>query len=283
VAGGDVHILVAGKDCRAAAEAAAQVEGVAKVLLADDPAYDHGLAENWAPLIVKLASGYSHVLAPATTSGKNLMPRVAALLDVMQISDISGVEAADTFVRPIYAGNGLARVQALDAIKVVTVRGAAFDGAADGAASAPIVAVAHVPGVTPSRFVGEELTRSERPELTAARVIVSGGRGMGNGENFQLLDALADKLGAAVGASRAAVDAGFVPNDYQVGQTGKIVAPELYIAVGISGAIQHLAGMKDSKLIVAVNKDPEAPIFSVADYGLVADLFQAVPELTAAL
>jgi electron transfer flavoprotein alpha subunit len=223
------------------------------------------------------------VLAGATASGKNVMPRLAGLLDVAQVSDIVAVVAADTFVRPIYAGNGLARVQALDAIKVVTVRGAAFDGAADGAASAPIVAVAHVPGVTPSRFVGEELTRSERPELTAARVIVSGGRGMGNGENFQLLDALADKLGAAVGASRAAVDAGFVPNDYQVGQTGKIVAPELYIAVGISGAIQHLAGMKDSKLIVAVNKDPEAPIFSVADYGLVADLFQAVPELTAAL
>jgi electron transfer flavoprotein alpha subunit len=281
--GGDVHVLVAGNACAAAAACAARIEGVAQVLLADAPAYEHTLAEALAELAAGLARDYGHVLAGATASGKNVMPRLAGLLDVAQVSDIVAVVAADTFVRPIYAGNGLARVQALDAIKVVTVRGAAFDGAADGAASAPIVAVAHVPGVTPSRFVGEELTRSERPELTAARVIVSGGRGMGNGENFQLLDALADKLGAAVGASRAAVDAGFVPNDYQVGQTGKIVAPELYIAVGISGAIQHLAGMKDSKLIVAVNKDPEAPIFSVADYGLVADLFQAVPELTAAL
>ncbi|MFL6625888.1 MAG: electron transfer flavoprotein subunit alpha/FixB family protein [Burkholderiaceae bacterium] len=281
--GGDVHVLVAGHACAAAAARAARIAGVSQVLLADAPAYEHALAEALAELAAGLAPDYGHLLAGATASGKNVMPRLAGLLDVAQVSDITAVLAPDTFVRPIYAGNGLATVQALDAVKVVTVRGAAFDGAPDGAASAPVVAVAQVPDRLPARFVAQELTRSERPELTAARVIVSGGRGMGNGENFQLLDALADKLGAAVGASRAAVDAGFVPNDYQVGQTGKIVAPELYIAVGISGAIQHLAGMKDSKLIVAVNKDPEAPIFSVADYGLVADLFQAVPELTAAL
>ena len=278
-AGGDVHILVAGKDCRPVAEAAAQVAGVAKVLLADDAAYDHGIAENWAPLIVKLAANYSHVLAPATTSGKNVMPRVAALLDVMQISDISAVENADTFVRPIYAGNALATVQSKDKIKIITVRGTAFAPAAATGGSAAIEAVekAEAPGTT--EFVRAELSKSERPELTSARVIISGGRGMQSGDNFHLLEKVADKLGAAVGASRAAVDAGFVPNDYQVGQTGKIVAPELYIAVGISGAIQHLAGMKDSKVIVAINKDEEAPIFQIADYGLVGDLFKVLPEL----
>jgi electron transfer flavoprotein alpha subunit len=278
-AGGDVHMLVAGTGCRPAAEAAAQVAGVAKVLLADDPAFDHGLAENWAPLLVKLAPSYSHVLAAATTFGKNLMPRVAALLDVMQISDISAVEGPDTFVRPIYAGNALATVQSKDPIKIITVRGTAFPPAESSGGSASIenVEKPEVPGIT--EFKGAELSKSERPELTSARVIVSGGRGMQSGDNFPLLEKVADKLGAAVGASRAAVDAGFVPNDYQVGQTGKIVAPELYIAVGISGAIQHLAGMKDSKVIVAINKDEEAPIFQVADYGLVADLYQALPEL----
>ena len=281
--GGEVHVLVAGHVCEAAAARAARIAGVSKVLVADAPAYAHALAEPLADLVAVLARDYGHVLAGATAIGKNFMPRLAGLLDVAQVSDITAVLAPDTFVRPIYAGNGLATVQALDAVKVVTVRGAAFDGAPDGTTSSPIAPVPQGPGGTASRFVGQQLTRSERPELTAARVIVSGGRGMGNGENFHLLDALADKLGAAVGASRAAVDAGFVPNDYQVGQTGKIVAPELYIAVGISGAIQHLAGMKDSKLIVAVNKDPEAPIFGVADYGLVADLFQAVPEMTAGL
>ena len=277
--GSDVHILIAGKECRPAAEAAAQVAGIAKVLLADDAAYDHGIAENWAPLIVKLAANYSHVLAPATTSGKNVMPRVAALLDVMQISDISAVESADTFVRPIYAGNALATVQSRDKIKIITVRGTAFAPAAATGGNAPIetVAKAEAPGVT--EFLRAELSKSERPELTSARVIVSGGRGMQSGDNFHLLEKVADKLGAAVGASRAAVDAGFVPNDYQVGQTGKIVAPELYIAVGISGAIQHLAGMKDSKVIVAINKDEEAPIFQIADYGIVGDLFKILPEL----
>ena len=278
-AGGDVHILVAGTGCRAVAEAAAQIAGIAKVLLADDPAYDHGIAENWAPLIVKLAANYSHVLAPATTFGKNLMPRVAALLDVMQISDISAVESADTFVRPIYAGNALATVQSKDPVKIITVRGTAFPPAEATGGNAPIETVdkAEAPGIT--EFKGAELSKSERPELTSARVIISGGRGMQSGDNFHLLEKVADKLGAAVGASRAAVDAGFVPNDYQVGQTGKIVAPELYIAVGISGAIQHLAGMKDSKVIVAINKDEEAPIFQVADYGLVGDLFKVLPEL----
>ena len=278
-AGGDVHLLVAGKDCRPVAEAAAQVEGIAKVLLADDPAYDHGLAENWAPLIVKLASGYSHVLAPATTSGKNLMPRVAALLDVMQISDISAVEGADTFVRPIYAGNALATVQSKDPVKIITVRGTAFAPAAAAGGTAPIEAAETTGSAGMTEFKGAELSKSERPELTSARVIISGGRGMQSGDNFHLLEKVADRLGAAVGASRAAVDAGFVPNDYQVGQTGKIVAPELYIAVGISGAIQHLAGMKDSKVIVAINKDEEAPIFQIADYGLVGDLFKVLPEL----
>jgi electron transfer flavoprotein alpha subunit len=277
--GSDVHILVAGKDCRAVAEAAAQIAGAAKVLLADDAAYDHGIAENWAPLIVKLAPSYSHVLAPATTSGKNLMPRVAALLDVMQISDISAVESADTFVRPIYAGNALATVQSKDPIKVITVRGTAFAPAAAEGGNAPIEAVPSTGSAGTTEFVRAELSKSERPELTSARVIISGGRGMQSGDNFHLLEKVADKLGAAVGASRAAVDAGFVPNDYQVGQTGKIVAPELYVAVGISGAIQHLAGMKDSKVIVAINKDEEAPIFQIADYGIVGDLFKILPEL----
>ncbi|HEX3861348.1 MAG TPA: FAD-binding protein [Stellaceae bacterium] len=278
-AGSDVHILVAGKDCRGAADAAAQIAGVAKVLLADDGAYDHGLAENWAPLLIKLAPGYSHLLSPATTAGKNLMPRVAALLDVMQISDISAVESADTFVRPIYAGNALATVQSKDPIKVITVRGTAFGPAAATGGSATVEPVESTGAAGLSEFVRAELSKSERPELTSARVIISGGRGMQSGDNFPILEKVADKLGAAVGASRAAVDAGFVPNDYQVGQTGKIVAPELYIAVGISGAIQHLAGMKDSKVIVAINKDDEAPIFQIADYGIVGDLFKIVPEL----
>ncbi len=278
-AGSEVHILVAGKDCQPVAEAAAKITGAAKVLLADDDAYDHGIAENWAPLIVKLAAGYSHVLAPATTSGKNLMPRVAALLDVMQISDISAVEGADTFVRPIYAGNALATVQSKDPIKVITVRGTAFAPAAAEGGNAPIEEAPPAGPAGITEFVRAELSKSERPELTSARVIISGGRGMQSGDNFHLLEKVADKLGAAVGASRAAVDAGFVPNDYQVGQTGKIVAPELYVAVGISGAIQHLAGMKDSKVIVAINKDEEAPIFQIADYGIVGDLFKILPEL----
>jgi electron transfer flavoprotein alpha subunit len=277
--GADIHILVAGRDCRAPAEAAAKIAGAAKVLLADDPAYDHGLAENLAPLVAKLAEGYSHVLAPATTSGKNLMPRVAALLDVMQISDISAVVSPDTFVRPIYAGNALATVQSADRVKIITVRGTAFPPVEATGGSAPIEPVAATGPAGLSQFLRAELSKSERPELTAARVVISGGRGMQSGDNFHLLEKVADKLGAAVGASRAAVDAGFVPNDYQVGQTGKIVAPELYIAVGISGAIQHLAGMKDSKVIVAINKDEEAPIFQIADYGLVGDLFKILPEL----
>ena len=281
--GGQVHVLVAGHRCADAAQQAASIAGISKVLVADDAAYEHPLAERLADLIVHLARGqYSHVLAGATAMGKNVMPRVAALLDVAQISDITAVVSSDTFVRPIYAGNALATVKALDAVKVITVRGAAFDGAGDGGA-AVVEGVPPGPAHSATRFVSQDLTVSERPDLTAAGIIVSGGRGMGSGENFHLLDKLADKLGAAVGASRAAVDAGYAPNDYQVGQTGKIVAPELYIAVGISGAIQHLAGMKDSKLIVAINKDPEAPIFGVADYGLVADLFQAVPELTASV
>jgi len=281
--GGEVDILVAGENARTVADAAAKLAGVRKVLLAEAPHLNQRLAEEVANLVVPLMQNYDVLLAPSTTMGKNVAPRVAALLDVAQISDITAVVAADTFVRPIYAGNGMATVKALDAIKVVTVRGAAFEGAGVSAEAAPIENVPAGPASATSRFVSQALTRSERPELTASRVIVSGGRGMGSAESFHLLDALADKLGAAVGASRAAVDAGFAPNDYQVGQTGKIVAPELYIAVGISGAIQHLAGMKDSKLIVAINKDPEAPIFGVADYGLVADLFQAVPEMSAAL
>ena len=279
IAGQEVDILVAGKNSRAVAEAASAIAGARKVLLADDAAYDHGLAENIAPLLVKLAPGYEHLLAPATTAGKNLMPRVAALLDVMQISDISAVVSADTFVRPIYAGNALQTVQSNDLVKVITVRGTAFPPGEATGGSAPIGTVEPTGSAGLSEFVRAELSKSERPELTSARVIISGGRGMQSGDNFHLLEKVADKLGAAVGASRAAVDAGFVPNDYQVGQTGKIVAPELYIAVGISGAIQHLAGMKDSKVIVAINKDEEAPIFQIADYGLVGDLFKVVPEL----
>jgi electron transfer flavoprotein alpha subunit len=279
IAGDDVDILVAGKDCRAVAEAASQLPGVKRVRIADADAYEHALAENLAPLLVELAAGYTHLLAPATTAGKNLMPRVAALLDVMQISDISAIVSPDTFVRPIYAGNALQTVQSKDPIKVITVRGTAFPpGEATGGAAA-IEAVAPTGAAGLSEFVRAELTKSERPELTSARIVISGGRGMQSGDNFHLLEKVADKLGAAVGASRAAVDAGFVPNDYQVGQTGKIVAPELYIAVGISGAIQHLAGMKDSKVIVAINKDEEAPIFQIADYGLVGDLFKILPEL----
>ncbi|GIK97383.1 MAG: electron transfer flavoprotein subunit beta [Alphaproteobacteria bacterium] len=281
--GGDIHILVAGQGCRPAAEAAAKVAGVAKVLLAEDAAYAHGLSENVAALLVKLAAGYSHVLAAATTTAKSVMPRAAALLDVQQISEISGVEGPDTFVRPIYAGNALATVQSADTVKIVTVRATAFDAAPAEGGAAAIETVAGAGDTGLASFVGVELQRTERPELTSARIIISGGRGMQSGDNFKLLEAVADKLNAAVGASRAAVDAGFVPNDYQVGQTGKIVAPDLYIAVGISGAIQHLAGMKDSKVIVAINKDEEAPIFQVADYGLVADLFQAMPELATEL
>jgi electron transfer flavoprotein alpha subunit len=283
--GGDIHVLVAGQDCRPAAEAAAKIPGIAKVLLADAAAYAHGLAENVAPLLVELArdGGYSHLLAPATTQGKNVMPRVAALLDVMQISDIAAVVSPDTFVRPIYAGNALATVQSKDPVKVITVRGTGFPASPAEGGSAPVESVAGTAAAGLSEFVGAELSRSERPELTAARIVISGGRGMQSGDNFHLIEAIADKLGAAVGASRAAVDAGFVPNDYQVGQTGKIVAPELYIAVGISGAIQHLAGMKDSKVIVAINKDEEAPIFQIADYGLVGDLFKILPELDAEL
>ncbi|MFC6669993.1 electron transfer flavoprotein subunit alpha/FixB family protein [Marinobacterium aestuariivivens] len=281
--GGDLAILVAGEGAQAVADEAAKVSGVSRVLLADNAAYGHQLAENVAPLVAELGKDYSHILAPATTTGKNLLPRVAALLDVGQLSDIVAVESADTFKRPIYAGNAIATVKSLDAIKVITVRGTAFDAAAAEGGSATIEAVGAADDAGISRFVGEEVAKSDRPELTAARVVISGGRGMGNGENFALIEKVADKLGAAVGASRAAVDAGFVPNDMQVGQTGKIVAPELYIAVGISGAIQHLAGMKDSKVIVAINKDEEAPIFQVADYGLVADLFEAVPELESKL
>jgi electron transfer flavoprotein alpha subunit len=277
--GGDVAVLVAGHNCGAVAQAAAQVAGVKKVLVADAPHYAQQLAENVAALVVGLAGGYTHILAPATAAGKNMLPRVAALLDVAQLSDVVKVEGPDTFVRPIYAGNVLATVQSRDAVKVITVRGTAFPAAATGG-SAAIEPVAPAADAGVSSFVGQQLTQSDRPELTAAKIIISGGRGMGNGENFKLLEEVADKLGAAVGASRAAVDAGFVPNDYQVGQTGKVVAPDLYIAVGISGAIQHLAGMKDSKVIAAINKDEEAPIFQVADYGLVADLFAAVPELS---
>ena len=277
--GGDIHLLVVGANVGSVAESAAQIADVAKVLVADNAAYAHVLPENVAPLIVELASGYSHVLAPATSNGKNILPRVAALLDVDQISEIISVESADTFKRPIYAGNAIATVQSSAAVKVITVRATGFDAVAAEGGSASVEVVAAVHDAGRSSFVGEALAKSDRPELTGAKVVVSGGRGMGNGDNFKHLYSLADTLGAAVGASRAAVDAGFVPNDMQVGQTGKIVAPQLYIAVGISGAIQHLAGMKDSKVIVAINKDEEAPIFQVADYGLVADLFEAVPEL----
>ena len=281
--GAEISVLVAGSACADAAAAAAKIAGVTKVLVADAPHYAVPLAENLAALVVSIAKNYTHVLTPATGFGKNFMPRVAALLDVAQVSDISAVVSPDTFVRPIYAGNVLATVQSKDAIKVITVRITGFDAAGAAAGAAPIENVAAVADSGLSQFKGHELTKSTRPELTAARIIVSGGRGMGSGENFKLLEALADKLGAAVGASRAAVDSGFVPNDYQVGQTGKIVAPELYVAVGISGAIQHLAGMKDSKVIIAINKDAEAPIFQVANYWLVEDLFKAVPEFTAAL
>jgi len=281
--GGEVTVLVAGYNCEAAAEAAAKVAGVKKVILVNAQAYQHVTAENIALLVEKLAAGFSHILAPATTFGKNFMPRVAAHLDVAQISDIIKVISADTFVRPIYAGNALATIQSADAVKVITVRSTGFVAAAMGSNAAPIERSELVFSSDKSRFVKQELSKSERPELTAARVIVSGGRGMQSGENFKLLEELADRLGAAIGASRAAVDAGFVPNDYQVGQTGKVVAPELYIAVGISGAIQHLAGMKDSKVIVAINKDGDAPIFQVADYGLVGDLFEILPQLMAGL
>jgi electron transfer flavoprotein alpha subunit len=280
--GGDIDVLVAGSGCAGAADQAATINGIRKVLCADDPSMANRLAETVAPLIVGLAGDYSHVLVPADTFGKNILPRAAALLDVQQISDIIAVDSADTFKRPIYAGNAIATVQSSDAIKLISVRTTGFKAAEfGGSASVEAIAVGADPGL--SSFVGSELSKSERPELTSARVIVSGGRGMQSGDNFPLLEALADKLGAAVGASRAAVDAGFVPNDYQVGQTGKIVAPELYIAVGISGAIQHLAGMKDSKVIVAINKDEEAPIFQVADFGIVGDLFTVVPALTEAL
>lgn len=281
-AGEQITLLVAGLNCGAVAEQGAKISGVSKVLVADNVAYEHQLPENIADLVVELAGDYEHIFAAATTTGKNFMPRVAALLDVAQISDIISVESADTFTRPIYAGNAIATVQSSDVKKVVTVRAAAFD-AAGNEGNASVETVGSVIEAVKSSFVSAELTESERPELTAADVIISGGRGMQNGENFALLNGIADKLGAAIGASRAAVDAGFVPNDMQVGQTGKIVAPQLYIAVGISGAIQHLAGMKDSKVIVAINKDEEAPIFQVADYGLVGDLFEELPKLEAAL
>jgi len=280
--GGDIHILVAGLNCQTVAEQAAKINGVSKIVVADNAAYEHQLAENVSMLVTGLAGDYGHILATASTTGKNFMPRVAALLDVAQISDIIAVESADTFVRPIYAGNAIATVQSLDSKKVITVRPTGFDAVAtDG--NAEVVAIDTATEAGTSSHVSDEVSVSERPDLGAANVVISGGRGMQNGENFKLLEGIADKLGAAIGASRAAVDAGFVPNDMQVGQTGKIVAPDLYIAVGISGAIQHLAGMKDSKVIVAINKDAEAPIFQVADYGLVADLFDALPELESKL
>lgn len=280
--GGEVHVLVAGSNCGAAAQAAAQLAGVSKVLVADAAYFADGLAENVAAQVLALAAAYSHILAPATAYGKNILPRVAAQLDVGQISEITKVDSPDTFERPIYAGNAIATVQSSDAVKVITVRTTGFDAAAGGG-SAAVENIAAAADFGKSTFVSRELAKSDRPELTAAKIIVSGGRGMGSAENFKILEPLADKLNAAMGASRAAVDAGFVPNDWQVGQTGKIVAPQLYIAVGISGAIQHLAGMKDSKVIVAINKDEEAPIFSVADYGIVGDLFEIVPQLVAEL
>ncbi len=276
----DVHVLVAGTDCASAADAAAKINGVTKVLKCDAPELSHRLAENVAPVIVELAGGYSHILAPATTFGKNVMPRAAASLDTQQISDISAIIDADTFERPFYAGNAIATVKSSDDKKVITVRGTAFDPVDAEGGSASIEDVTSKGDAGLSTFVKQELSESDRPELTAAKIVVSGGRALGSTENFELIEKLADKLGAAIGASRAAVDAGYVPNDYQVGQTGKVVAPELYIAIGISGAIQHLAGMKDSKYIVAINKDEEAPIFGIADYGLVGDLFDIVPELT---
>jgi len=280
--GGDVEVLVAGSNCGAAAEAAAKIAGVSKVLVADNAAYEYQLAENMGELVAELGKNYTHILAASTTTGKDFLPRAAALLDVNMLSDIIKVEDAETFARPIYAGNAIATVKSADAIKVMTVRGTAFDAAAE-TGSAAVEAIDVVKNAGISAFAREELAKSDRPELTAAKIVISGGRGMQNGDNFEMLYKVADKLGAAVGASRAAVDAGFVPNDMQVGQTGKIVAPDLYVAVGISGAIQHLAGMKDSKVIVAINKDEEAPIFQVAEYGLVADLFDAIPELESAL
>ncbi|MCS6945603.1 MAG: FAD-binding protein [Sutterellaceae bacterium] len=277
--GGEIHLLVCGHGCTAVAQQAAQVAGVSKVWVADAPQFADGLAENIAEQVTALATSYTHVLAPATAFGKNVMPRVAAKLDCAQVSDIIGVESADTFTRPIYAGNAIATVQSADPIKVITVRPTNFEAAPATGGQAAIENVAAVPDTGLSRFLGREVAKTNRPELQGARIVVSGGRGLGSAENFKLLEQLADKLGAALGASRAAVDAGYAPNDWQVGQTGKVVAPQLYIAVGISGAIQHLAGMKDSKVIVAINKDPDAPIFQVADYGLVADLFEAVPQL----
>lgn len=280
--GGDITLLVAGHNCQSVVDAAAKVNGVNKVLVADNAVYAHQLAENISLLLVELASDFEHIIATALTTGKNFMPRVAALLDVTQISEIIGVESSDTFIRPIYAGNAIATVQSLDSKKVITVRSTGFDAVAtDG--NAEVITLDAVSDAGISSHLSDELTKSERPDLSASSIVISGGRGMQNGDNFKLLDGIADKLGAAIGASRAAVDAGFVPNDMQVGQTGKIVAPDLYIAVGISGAIQHLAGMKDSKVIVAINKDPEAPIFQVADYGIVADLFDALPELESKL
>ena len=281
--GGDIDILVAGADCESVAESASQIPGVTKVLLANKETYKNCLAENIGNLVVELAEGYTHILSPATTNGKNFMPRVAAKLDVSQVSDISAVISEDTFERPIYAGNCIATVQSTDSVKVITVRTTGFDACESSGGNATVTAIDNNTNAGVSSFVKEEIAESDRPELTAADVVISGGRGMQNGDNFSLLNGIADKLGAAIGASRAAVDSGFVPNDMQVGQTGKIVAPDLYIAVGISGAIQHLAGMKDSKVIVAINKDEEAPIFQVADYGLVADLFDALPELEAKL
>jgi electron transfer flavoprotein alpha subunit len=278
--GGEIHVLVAGSNAQGAAEAAAKIAGVTKVFQADAPILDHGLAEAVAPILHDLAPAYTHIIAPSTTAGRNILPRAAALLDVQQISDVLTIESPDTFTRPIYAGNAIATVQSTDAIKVMTVRTTAFSPVAAEGGSATIEAIPYTGDSALSKFVGQELSKSERPELTAAKIVISGGRGMQSGENFKLLEALADQLGAAVGASRAAVDAGFVPNDYQVGQTGKVVAPDLYLAIGISGAIQHLAGMKDSKVIVAINKDGDAPIFQVADYGLVGDLFEILPQLS---
>ena len=281
--GTDIEVLVAGKDCRPVADAAAAITGVTRVLHADADHYEHALAEELAPLVVSVAGDAGHILAPASTFGKNLLPRVAALLDVAAISDISRIESADTFVRPIYAGNALATVRSSDKVKVITIRTTAFDAAAAQGGSAAVESAGVIEPTGISSFIGQQLTKSDRPELTTAKIVISGGRGIGSAENFKLVEEVADKLGAAIGASRAAVDAGFIPNDHQVGQTGKIVAPDLYIAVGISGAIQHLAGMKESKVIVAVNKDEEAPIFEVADYGLVMDLFKFLPEFSAAL
>ena len=279
----DVDLLVAGSGCAGVADECSSIQGVTRILLVDDPAYEHALPENLSPLVQSVAERYSHVLAPASTFGKSLLPRVAARLDVQQISDISEIESVDTFVRPIYAGNALATVQSTDSVKLITIRTTAFDAAPTEGGNAAIEKIEAVACPALAEFLGQELTPSERPELTSAGIVISGGRGMQSGDNFAMLERIADKLGAAVGASRAAVDAGYVPNDYQVGQTGKVVAPNLYIAVGISGAIQHLAGMKDSKVIVAINKDEEAPIFQIADYGWVADLFTAIPELEAAL